>query len=102
MLSDGRGYGKIELLLEALDVCGNIAHCVSAAVAIYEFPLAVDFGDLLDLGNVQSGFLNPGLVQRLIQDVSLGIFSIENLDALVAITIDCCLISAICIEEVEL
>ena len=38
-----------ELLLEAHDVRADIAHCVSAVVAIYEFPLAVDLGKLVEL-----------------------------------------------------
>ena len=37
---------------------------------------------------MQSGFLNPGLVQRLIEDVRFGIVFIEYLYSLVAIPID--------------
>ena len=43
------GYGKIESLLEALDVCADVAHGVGAVVAVYEFPLAVDLGELIEL-----------------------------------------------------
>ena len=41
-------YGKMELLLEALDMCADVAHCMGAVVAVNKFPLAVNFCKLVE------------------------------------------------------
>ena len=50
-------------------------------------PFAVDRGNLNNLGDIESRFLHSRLVERLVEDIGLGIALVEHLDATVTVAV---------------
>ena len=51
-------------------------------------PLAVGFGNLQHLGNVQPGLLDQRLIECLVEDSCLGVILVKHLDDAVAVQIN--------------
>ena len=72
--------------------CGVILHHLGKGLALDKFgndsPLAVYCGNLKDLGDIKSGFLDARLIQRLVKNVSLGVLLAEHLDASVTVAVN--------------
>ena len=82
-------HEELEVLVELV---GVLVHKLLEGLALDEVgddsPLAVDFGDFLDLGDIQSRFLNSRLVERLVEDIGLGEGFVKDLDSEVAVAVD--------------
>ena len=80
--------GGLGAVLLGLDLLDELSQGLTLDILGDDRPLAVDHGNLQHLGDVQTRLLNSGLVQGLVQDVSLGILCVEDLDATVAVAVD--------------
>ena len=80
---------KVEIFV---DFVGILLHKLRQSLTLdivhHDCPFAVDFRDLFEFGNVQTGFFHSGLIECLVEYVGLGVVFVENFYHLVAVAVD--------------